>query len=64
MKRVTISAFIPDLPAGHAYQESEGQGSTLAVAIGRAVDTLLALPKVKGRRLHSLRLTVGVVENG
>lgn len=60
MKTVTVSAFLPDLPSGHAYQESRGSGSTLNVAIGRAVDELLKLDKVKGRRLKALKLTVVV----
>ncbi len=62
MKSVTLTAFCPQLPAAHAWQESDGSGSTLAVAIGRAIDQLLALPHVKGKRIESLKLTVQVVE--
>ena len=62
MKKVRIEAFLPQLPAAHAYQDSEGSGSKLSVAISRAVDELLAKPAVKGRRLHTLKLTVAVVE--
>lgn len=62
MKSVTLTAFCPQLPAAHAWQESEGTGSTLAIAIGRAVDELLTLPHVKGKRIESLKLTVLVVE--
>jgi hypothetical protein len=32
------------------------------IAIGRAVDELLALPHVTGKRIESLKLTVLVVE--
>jgi hypothetical protein len=61
-KKVTIQAFMPDLVSAHAHQDAEGCGSSLAVAIGRAVDELLAKPHVKGRRLQALKLTVAVIE--
>jgi hypothetical protein len=62
LKKVTVQAFLPQLPAAHAYQQSEGSGSSLSVAIGRAVDELLAKPQVKGRRLQAMKLTVAVIE--
>jgi hypothetical protein len=62
VKSVTVTAFCPQLPAAHVWQESGGSGSTLAIAIGRAVDELLSLPHVKGKRIESLKLTVQVVE--
>lgn len=62
MKSVTLTAFCPQLPAAHAWQESGGTGSTLAIAIGRAIDELLSLPHVKGKRIESLKLTVLVVD--
>ena len=43
-------------------EKSEGTGSTLAIAIGRAVDELLTLPHVKGKRIETLKLTVVVAE--
>jgi hypothetical protein len=45
---VSLTAFCPQLSAAHAWQESTVAGSTLAIAIGRAVDELLTLPHVKG----------------
>jgi hypothetical protein len=62
MKKVVLTAFLPQLPAGHAYQETEGSGSSLAVAISRAVHELLARPHVKGRRLDSMKLAIVVKE--
>lgn len=62
MKSVTVTAFCAQLPAAHAWQESTGAGSTLAIAIGRAVDELLSLPHVKGKRIETLKLTVVVGE--
>jgi hypothetical protein len=54
-KKVTVSGFFPELPAGHAYQESRGSGGSLAVAIKRAVDGLMEKEIVKGRRLQALK---------
>jgi hypothetical protein len=62
MKKVMVQAFLPQLPAAHAYQESRGSGGSLAVAIKRAVDELLGKEIVKGRRLTSMKLTIAVVE--
>ncbi len=62
MKSVTLTAFCAQLPAAHAWQESKGSGSTLAIAIGRAIDQLLTLPHVKGKRIETLKLTVVVAE--
>jgi hypothetical protein len=62
MKKVTVQAYIPQLPAGHAFQDVRGSGGSLGVAIKRAVDDLLKLPQVKGRRLSSMKLTVAVIE--
>lgn len=62
MKLVTVSAFFPDLASAHAFQEARGQGSTVAIATGRAVEALFRLPPVKGRRIHGFKLTVGVLD--
>jgi hypothetical protein len=59
-KRVVISAFFPDVVSGHAWQEGRGEGSSLAVAIKRAVDYVLSQPQIKGRQLHSVKMTVAV----
>jgi hypothetical protein len=62
VKKVTIQAFLPDLASGFAYQDSRGSGGSVAVAVKRAIDDLFANPKVSGRRIHSMKLTVAVVE--
>jgi hypothetical protein len=61
VKKVNSSAFIPELASAHAYQDVRGSGGSLGVAIKWAVDELLKLSQVKGRRLNSMKLTVGVV---
>jgi hypothetical protein len=62
-KRVSISAYIPQLSSVHAYQTSSGEGSTLNVAIGRAVDALLKADHVKGHRVSSMKLTISVIDH-
>jgi len=47
-----VKAFLPQLPAAHADQQSEGNGGTLGVAIKKAIDALLKNPQVKNRRIH------------
>lgn len=59
-KRVVISAYFPDVASGHAWQEGRGEGSSLAVAIKRAVDDVLSQPHIKGRQLHSVKMTIVV----
>jgi hypothetical protein len=62
MKKVTVQAFLPQVASAHAHQESRGSGSSLAVAIKRAVDDLFEKPIMKNRRHQVLKLTVAVVE--
>ncbi len=62
MKKVTIQAFFPQLPAAHAYQESRGSGGSLTVAIKRGIDELFEQEMVKGKRHQALKLTIAVVE--
>ena len=59
-KRVLVSACFTGLPAAHAWQQAAGEGSTLAIAIKRAVDALLRLPHLRGRRLREVRLSIAV----
>jgi hypothetical protein len=59
-KSVLVSACFSNLPAAHAWQHATGQGSTLAIAIKRAVDSLFRLPHVRGRRVREVRLSIAV----
>jgi len=63
MKTVHIHATFPELSAAHAEQSAKGEGSTLKVAITRAVANLLTKPHVKGRRIKAATLRVIVQEN-
>lgn len=62
MKNVTITAFFPEVPSSHAYQTARGSGSNLALAIYRATKALLKSPNVKGRKLHTMKFTIAVVQ--
>jgi hypothetical protein len=62
VKRVRVTAFLPQLPSAHADQVAEGSGGTLGVAIKRAIDSLLKNPQVKSRRLQAIKLTITVLE--
>lgn len=61
-KKVYITAYPNVAPAGTAITEA-GEGSTLSVAIGRAVDKALKSKKVKGKRIV-LPMKIVVTEGG
>jgi hypothetical protein len=61
-KTIALTAFCPQLPAAHAWQESAGTGSTLSVAIGRAIDRMMKSEHVKGKRITGMKFSVQVVE--
>jgi hypothetical protein len=67
MKTYRVTAIFPELPAAHAVHEARGKASTLSLGIKRALDTILRLPHVKGRRISNLKLAVhiehGDIEN-
>ena len=60
MKSYRVTATFPELPAAHAVQEARGEGSSLSVAIKRALDAILQEPHVKGRRISTVKLFVRV----
>jgi hypothetical protein len=62
IKRVRVTAFLPQLPSAYADQMAEGTGGTLGVAIKRAIDSLLKNPQVKNRRLQAIKLTIAVID--
>ena len=60
MKMAFIDATLPQIPSGKMYKTSKATGCTSAVAIGRAVKSLL---KQCGRhRITELKLTVIISE--
>lgn len=51
MKHVTVSAeFVNMVPAHDRYVAKSAEGSTVSVAIGRAVDKVFKDERVKGKR--------------
>jgi hypothetical protein len=52
MKHVTVSAeFVNMVPAHDRYVTKSAVGSTVTVAIGRAVDAIFKDDRVKGKRV-------------
>ena len=60
MKTATINAHFPELVSHKCYATGKGKGSTLKVAIARAVQDLLRQPNVKGQRYTTIKMTVSI----
>jgi hypothetical protein len=60
MKSYRVTATFPELPAAHAIQEARGEGSSLSVAIKRALDAILRDRHVKGHRISTIKISVTV----
>lgn len=60
MKHVTVSAeFVNMVPAHDRYMAKSAKGSTVTVAIGRAVDKIFKDSRVKGKRVtYPIKFTV------
>lgn len=61
MKKVLIEAQFPDLK-GDCYASSRGTGTSVKVAISRAVGALLKDKKVRKKRIHSITMRVFINE--
>jgi len=59
-KKVIVNAKFPNIkPAHKAFQSAQGEGTSYRAAIGRALDTILDRPGIKGKRgLMPFTLTV------
>lgn len=58
MKSYRVTATFLELPAAHAVQEARGEGSSLSVAVKRALDAILRDRHVKGHRISTVKLYV------
>lgn len=60
MKHVTVSAeFVNMVPAHDRYVAKSAEGSTVSVAIGRAIDKIFKDERVKGKRTtYPIKFTV------
>ena len=60
MKHVTVSAeFVNMIPAHARYVAKSAEGSTVSVAIGRAIDAIFKDERVKGKRVtYPIKFTV------
>ena len=63
MKSYRVTATFPELPAAHAVQEARGEGSSLSVAVKRALDSILRERHVRGRRISTVKLFVKVEQS-
>lgn len=59
-KRVHVRAHEFDCLPGHIEIEATGTGSSLRVALSRAVQDIAADEKLRGRRPHVFKMTVFV----
>lgn len=62
MKNVFIDATLPELKGGAMYQVGRGTGTSAKVALARAFGQLLKQPKVKGKRISTIRATITITE--
>lgn len=60
LKKVMVSGeFVNMTPAHNRYIGKSGEGTTIAVAIGRAVDAIFQDERVKGKRTtYPMKFTV------
>jgi hypothetical protein len=63
MKRFLITATFPDLPAAHAQQAQQVEGSNVQVAVSRALAQILKRDQVKGRRIKTALLKAIYLED-
>jgi hypothetical protein len=61
VNKYSVSAFFPQAPAGHAWQNTETVGSSLPVALAKAMRILMKRDHVKGRRHKEVKVTIQFV---
>lgn len=59
MKRVTVEAHFPELK-GRVDFVGTGEATSIPSAIRRALDNIFSETKVKGKRVHTLKLLISV----
>jgi len=62
MKQVNILAHSFDMLPAHAIVTARGMGSNLRIAAMRAIANLVKDRQIKGRRLHSCKITLVVTD--
>lgn len=59
MKQAQIEGHFPEL-RGNCYASGRGQAGTSRAAIARAVADLFTQPNVRGKRIHTVKMTVSL----
>jgi hypothetical protein len=62
MKQVMVIAHSFDCLAGHVSITGRGEGTSVRIALGRAVDAVFDDLRLKHKRISSCRLTVTVAQ--
>lgn len=60
MKAVTVEAMFPELKGKFIYVTGRGRGTSPKPAIARAFADVLS--QVKGKRFHSIKATITIIE--
>lgn len=60
MKRVTVEATFPELK-GRVDFVATGEATSVPSAVRRALEDIFSEPKVKGKRIKSMKLLVSVI---
>jgi hypothetical protein len=60
MKLAIADCFFPELRGPAIYKTGRGEGSTPKAAISRAIGA--AIKQVKGKRWHTVKVTITVVD--
>lgn len=60
-KKVIVEAFLPDLASAHAEIVVQGEASNIPAALAQATRALFKDKRVRGRRIHSFKFTVSVL---
>jgi len=64
LRSFTITAFFPEVrPAHEAWQSCEARGSEMHIAAQRGLAELRARPKLRGKRIREVRLTIKEIDD-
>ena len=60
-KLILVDAFLPEVASVHANPQGRAEGSSIAVGLKRAVQSILRQPGIKRKRISTMKLTVSVL---
>ena len=62
MKKYAIEAEFPELRTGHCRQSAMGEGTTIDVAVGRALAEIVAREGVKRKHITEVIIKVALID--